>query len=127
MSSIQHVIHNAEDHSRSKEEATPVHGLRSNSYRRWKKAEEQCNYNIYQTDRVRNWPENWPHMPRSPVEFVLDRIVPKPFVQNEGNGYTIRGHKTCYNDAYNGVESGGASNIYKSEKKGHDSGDEDRV
>jgi len=99
MSSIHHIIHNAEKHCPSKKEATPVHGLRRNSRGRWKKAEKQCNDNVYQTDCVHNWPENWPHTPRSPVEFVLDWIIPKPFVQDESDGYRVGGHETCRNDA----------------------------
>jgi hypothetical protein len=127
MPAVRHVIRNAEKHCRSEKKATPVHSYRINSYRRWKEAKEQCNDNVSQTHRVHNWSENWPHMPRSPVEFVLFWVIPKPFVQNEGDGYHVRGHKTCYNHAYDGVESGGASNIYESEKKGYDSTDENRV
>lgn len=63
-------------------------------------------------------------MPRPPFEVVLDWIIPKPFVQDEGDGYHVGGHKSCYADAYDCVESSGASNIYESEKKGYDSGDE---
>lgn len=125
--SIRHVIQNAEDYCRPKNEATPVHGFRSNSRRRWKKAEEQRNDDVYQTDRVHNRSDNWPHTPRSPVEFILDWIVAKSFVQDEGDGYHIRGHKTCHNDAYDCVESRGTANIYESEKKGDGSGDKNRV
>jgi hypothetical protein len=127
MSSIRHIIHDTENHCCSKEEATPVHGFRSDSCRRREKAEEQCNRNVYQTNHINNWSDNWPHIPRSPVEFVLDWIVPKPFVQDEGDGYHVGGHKTSYNDAYDCVKSGGASNVYESEKKGYDSCYENRV
>jgi hypothetical protein len=40
MSSIHHIVNNAEGHRRSKKEATPVHGFGNNSRSRWEKAKE---------------------------------------------------------------------------------------
>lgn len=125
--SIHHVIPNAKEHSRSKKEATPVHGYRSNGRRRWKEAKEQCNNNVRQTDRVRNWSENWAHFPRSPAELILDWIISKSFVEDEGDGYAVGSHEACYDDAYDCVESGGASNVDESEKKRYGCCDENRV
>jgi hypothetical protein len=125
--SIHHVISNAKEHRGSKKEATPVHGNRSDGRGRWKEAKEKCNYDVPQTDRVCDWSENWPHMPRSPAELVLDWIISKSFVEDEGNGYTVGGHETCYDDADDCVESGGASNIDESEEKGYGCCDENRV
>jgi hypothetical protein len=125
--SIHHVIPNAKEHSRSKKEATPVHGYRSNGRCRWKEAKEQCNNDVPQTDRIRNWPENWPHFPRSPAKLILDGIISKSFVEDEGDGYAVGSHEACYDDAYDCVESGRASNVDESEEKGYGCCDENRV
>jgi hypothetical protein len=127
MSPVNHVIHNAEDNGRSNKEATPVHGLSRNSYRRGPKAKEECNCNVYQADSIRKWPQNWSHMPRTPVELVLDWIVSKSLVQDKGNRDAVGGHETCHNDTQDCVESGGTANIDESEKEGYGSRDQNRV
>jgi hypothetical protein len=53
-------------------------------------------------------------MPGNPEEIILNRIISKPFMEEERNGNHIRSEERCHIDRHNGVEICCTTNVDES-------------
>jgi len=81
MLSPNHVKDHTEYNCCSEKQTAPVHCHSCDDGSSWPEAEERSNKTVDDPDDIDDRPENWAHMPWTPMDVVFHGVVSKAFVQ----------------------------------------------
>ena len=108
---------NTKNHRCPKDQTRPVHRDWCRVHRGWEETEEHGDRSIGQSENVDDRANDWTHSPRSPVNIVLDRVIAKALVKEEGNGYHVRCEECSNIHTHDCVKSCRAANVDESKKE----------